>query len=137
TPIVLWIGELTAQRVLDRVSQVRRTRKAVVIGASSRAVQLDATIAAKPTLRIQIAGFFDNRSASRLPEECAGRLLGGLSDVAAYVSSEGVDIVYITLPMSPQPRLIELLNSLRDSTASIYFVPDLSVFDLVQPRFDL
>ena len=39
--------------------------------------------------------------------------------------------------MSPQPRVIELLSSLRDSTASIYFVPDLSVFDLVQPRFDL
>lgn len=137
TPLVLWIGELTAQQMLDRVSHARRTRKAVVIGASSRAVQLDATLAAKSTLRIQMVGFFDNRDDSRLPVECRGRMLGGLQDVASYVSSEGVDIVYITLPMSPQPRVIELLNSLRDSTASIYFVPDLSVFDLVQPRFDL
>jgi len=137
TPFVLWIGELTAQQVLDRVSQTRRIRKAVIVGASSRGAQLDATLAAKSTLRIDVAGFFDNRGPERLPSECAGRMLGGLDDVADYVSRERVDIVYITLPMSPQPHVIELLNSLRDSTASIYFVPDLSVFDLVQPRFDI
>ncbi len=137
TPLVLWMGELTAQRVLDRVSQARRTRKAVIIGASSRGMQLDETLAAKSSLRIQVVGFFDNRASARLPQTCATRLLGDLDDVASYVSKEGVDIVYITLPMSPQPRVLELLNSLRDSTASIYFVPDLSVFDLVQPRFDL
>jgi putative colanic acid biosynthesis UDP-glucose lipid carrier transferase len=137
TPVVLWVGEMTAQRLLDRVSMSRRTRKAVVIGASSRAVQLDATLVAKPTLRIQVVGFFDNRSDSRVPPECEGRILGNFEDVASYVSREGIDIVYITLPMSPQPRVMELLSSLRDSTASIYFVPDLSVFDLVQPRFDI
>jgi putative colanic acid biosysnthesis UDP-glucose lipid carrier transferase len=137
TPIALWIGEMTAIQMLDRVSHSRRTRKAVIIGASSRAIQLDTTLAAKSALRIQVAGFFDNREVSRLPPECAGRMLGDLKDVASYVSSAGVDIVYIALPMSPQPRVIELLSSLRDSTASIYFVPDLSVFDLVQPRFDL
>jgi len=137
TPIALWIGEMTAQQMLDRVSLARRTRKAVIVGASSRAVQLDLTLAAKSTLRIEVAGFFDNRELGRLPPECTGRMLGSLSDVAGFVSSENIDIVYIALPMSPQPRVIELLNSLRDSTASIYFVPDLSVFDLVQPRFDL
>ena len=137
TPLILWIGELTAQQMLLRVSQARRTRKAVVIGASSRAAQLDTTLAAKPTLRIQVVGFFDNRGSSRVPPECEGRMLGTFDEVAEYVSSAGVDIVYITLPMTPQPRIIELLASLRDSTASIYFVPDLSVFDLVQPRFDI
>jgi putative colanic acid biosysnthesis UDP-glucose lipid carrier transferase len=137
TPLVLWLGELTAQQMLDRVSLARRTRKAVIIGASSRAVQLHETIAAKSMLRIQVVGFFDNRDDARLPDECRGRVLGGFDDVASYVSNESVDIVYITLPMSPQPRVMELLASLRDSTASIYFVPDLSVFDLVQPRFDL
>jgi putative colanic acid biosynthesis UDP-glucose lipid carrier transferase len=137
TPIALWIGEMTALHMLDRVSHGRRARKAVIVGASQRALQLDTTLRAKSLLRIEVAGFFDNRDVSRLPAECAQRVMGRLEDVAAYVSSEGIDIVYIALPMSPQPRVIELLNSLRDSTASIYFVPDLSVFDLVQPRFDL
>jgi putative colanic acid biosynthesis UDP-glucose lipid carrier transferase len=137
TPIVLWIGEMTAQQVLDRVSMARRTRKAVIIGACPRAVQLDTTLKAKSTLRIQVVGFFDNRDASRLPPECVGRIIGKVEDVASYVSKEGIDIVYITLPMSPQPRVLALLSSLRDSTASIYFVPDFSVFDLVQPRFDI
>jgi len=36
--------------------------------------------------------------------------------------------------MSNAPRMEELLDQLRDTTASIYFVPDVFAFDLVQPR---
>jgi putative colanic acid biosynthesis UDP-glucose lipid carrier transferase len=39
--------------------------------------------------------------------------------------------------MNRDPRVLALLDALRDSTASIYFVPDLFVFNLVQARFDL
>jgi putative colanic acid biosynthesis UDP-glucose lipid carrier transferase len=39
--------------------------------------------------------------------------------------------------MTRHPRITELLQSLKDSTASVYFVPDLTMCDLVQPRFDL
>lgn len=139
TPLALWIAELTAQHVLDRVSQTRRPRKAVIIGTSSRAAELDATLAAKPTLRIEVAGFFHagNEEQGETSPQCRDRILGGLQEVAPFVSKHGIDIVYITLPMSPQPHVLELLSSLRDSTASIYFVPDLSVFEVVQPRFDL
>ncbi len=36
--------------------------------------------------------------------------------------------------MSSQPRIHKLLDDLRDTTASIYFVPDIFVFDLIQAR---
>ena len=43
--------------------------------------------------------------------------------------------VYIALPISNVPRIAELLQQLRDTTASIYFVPaNIFAFDLVQPR---
>jgi putative colanic acid biosysnthesis UDP-glucose lipid carrier transferase len=86
---------------------------------------------------VRVTGFFDDRAPRRLPSDDFGECAGDLSEVARFVSRQGVDIVYITLPMTPHPRIVELLNSLRNSTASIYFVPDLSVFDLVQPRFDI
>jgi putative colanic acid biosynthesis UDP-glucose lipid carrier transferase len=38
--------------------------------------------------------------------------------------------------MSSQPRIVKLCNELRDTTASIYFVPDIFVFDLIQGRMD-
>ena len=47
-----------------------------------------------------------------------------------------MDLIYIALPMGSQPRIINLLNQLRDTTASIYFVPDIFMFDLIQARVD-
>jgi putative colanic acid biosynthesis UDP-glucose lipid carrier transferase len=38
--------------------------------------------------------------------------------------------------MALQPRIMKLLEDLGNTTASIYFVPDIFVFDLVQARFD-
>ena len=45
-------------------------------------------------------------------------------------------MIYIALPMASQPRILKLLEELRDTTASIYFVPDIFVFDLIQARVD-
>jgi putative colanic acid biosynthesis UDP-glucose lipid carrier transferase len=39
--------------------------------------------------------------------------------------------------MTQNPRVLELLEALRDSTVSIYFVPNLFVYELVQARFDV
>ncbi len=137
TPFALWIAELVAQYMFARSASRQNIRKAIIVGANDLAMQLEQNIAGRPTLQIGVAGYFEDRAADRIPEDCRGRVLGQLDDVAEYVTRHGIDIVYITLPMVPHPRVLDLLNSLRDSTASIYFVPDLKVFDLVQPRFDL
>lgn len=138
TPGVLWLGELAAHHTLTKgKASAQSTRNAIIVGATSRGVQLEQTLAGRPSLGIRLVGYFEDRDDSRLPTECQQRILGRLADVGEYVAKHRIDIVYITLPMTPHPRIVELLGSLRDSTASIYFAPDLSVFDLVQPRFDL
>jgi putative colanic acid biosynthesis UDP-glucose lipid carrier transferase len=38
--------------------------------------------------------------------------------------------------MATQPRILNLLEELKDTTASIFFVPDLFVTDLIQGRMD-
>ena len=63
-------------------------------------------------------------------------MLGSISALADYLRSSPVDIIYIALPMASQPRILKLLEELRDTTASIYFVPDIFVFDLIQARLD-
>jgi len=47
-----------------------------------------------------------------------------------------VQIVYITWAMTREARILELLETLHDSTVSIYFVPDVSVANLIQARVD-
>ncbi len=59
---------------------------------------------------------------------------GGLADVAPYVRANGINEVYITLPLGSQPRILELLEGLQGTTASIYFVPDVFGISIIQGR---
>ena len=52
----------------------------------------------------------------------------------AYVREHGTDLIFVTLPIRNIQRVTDLLDQLHDTTASIYFVPDVFVFDLIQCR---
>jgi putative colanic acid biosynthesis UDP-glucose lipid carrier transferase len=45
-------------------------------------------------------------------------------------------MIFISQPISAQPRIRKLLDELQDTTASVYFLPDIYIFDLMQARFD-
>jgi putative colanic acid biosynthesis UDP-glucose lipid carrier transferase len=80
-------------------------------------------------------GFFDFRSADRVslvmdPDKLAGHC----KDIASYARMHGVTAIYIALPLSNVPRIGEMIRELRDTTASIYFLPDVFAFDLIQGR---
>jgi putative colanic acid biosynthesis UDP-glucose lipid carrier transferase len=47
-----------------------------------------------------------------------------------------IELVYLSMPMVSGARLQGLLDALRDTTASVYFVPDMFVTDLIQGRID-
>jgi putative colanic acid biosynthesis UDP-glucose lipid carrier transferase len=133
TPAALFAAHQALPRVLPRLLAAEGLRKtAVIAGANDLGRGLAARLAAQPLYGVRVAGFFDDRSASRINETVVGRL-GTLPD---YVRSHAVDIIYIALPMASQPRILKLLEELRDTTASIYFVPDIFVFDLIQARVD-
>jgi putative colanic acid biosynthesis UDP-glucose lipid carrier transferase len=81
-------------------------------------------------------GYFEDRDLSRLPEGINNQLLGKLINLPNYVKANNISIIYISLPMVSQPRIINLLEVLKDTTASIYFVPDIFLTDLIQSRID-
>ena len=109
-------------------------RTAVVAGYNEVSLALADRIRADPALGIRIAGFFDDRSAERLGLPAGKELLGGLTELAAYAKSQNIDLIFIALPMRQVQRVVDLLDELRDTTASIYFVPDIFVMDLIQSR---
>ena len=61
-------------------------------------------------------------------------MLGTLAEVAAYIVEHGVREVYITLPLGSQPRIVELLEQLQGTTASLFFVPDVFGISIIQGR---
>src|SRR6185295_1506568 len=89
-----------------------------------------------PYCGIRFVGYFDDRGLERSPGVRPSENLGVMSQIADFVKRHHVDLIYITLPMASQPRLLKLLDALHDTTASIYFVPDIFLFDLIQARMD-
>ena len=65
-----------------------------------------------------------------------GPRLGDLTHVVQYILKNNIDIVFISLPMSLQPRIKKLIDELPDTTTSVYFLPDIYIFDLMQARVD-
>jgi len=112
----------------------RNLRSAVVAGYNEVSIALVDRIRQDPGLGIHVIGFFDDRSGERLGLPAGTRLLGGLSELPAHVNAANVDLIFIALPMRQVQRVVDLLDDLRDTTASIYFVPDIFVMDLIQSR---
>jgi putative colanic acid biosynthesis UDP-glucose lipid carrier transferase len=81
-------------------------------------------------------GFFDDRTPDRHHGADHHRLLGRIGDIATFVKANRVQLIYLSLPMASQPRIKDLLDALKDTTASVYFVPDMFVTDLIQGRTD-
>ncbi|WP_288841331.1 undecaprenyl-phosphate glucose phosphotransferase [uncultured Deefgea sp.] len=111
-------------------------KKILIIGANKPGQMLAKNIQQQSFLKMEFLGFFEDRDASRLDGINSEEIIGDLSVFPEYICENTVHQIYITLPMTAQPRVMELLDYLKDSTASIYFIPDLFVFDLINARFD-
>jgi putative colanic acid biosynthesis UDP-glucose lipid carrier transferase len=81
-----------------------------------------------------VTGFFDDRGPERLSGEIGAPMLGKLPQLAPYVKLEQIDVIFIALPIRHVHRVVNLIDELRDTTASIYYVPDIFVFDLIQAQ---
>jgi putative colanic acid biosysnthesis UDP-glucose lipid carrier transferase len=137
TPLTLFAAHVAMPLVLPRVMAAEGVRRvAVIAGAGSLGQKLAEQIRATPYLGIEVAGFFDDRSDQRLAGARGERVLGRVEELADYVKGHDVDLIYLTLPMASQPRILRLLEGLHDTTASIYFAPDIFLFDLIQARMD-
>ena len=131
TPLCLFIADALSTRALARAHSAHDRH--IIIGANEIGVELARRISQNPGAGTFL-GFFDFRNPDRLPPGSRDQFAGQCEDVAAFVRQHAVDAIYIALPMSNAPRIETMLHEFRDTTASIYFVPDFLAFDLVQAR---
>lgn len=135
TPVPLILVSILLHEIVRRFMLAPdNIRSAIVAGYNDVSQVLLERVQADPGLGLRVVGFFDDRSVERLGLTGAGGLLGGLSDLPEYVHIHKTDVIFIALPMRQVQRVVDLLDELRDTTASIYFVPDIFVADLIQSR---
>jgi putative colanic acid biosynthesis UDP-glucose lipid carrier transferase len=109
-------------------------QRAIIFGMNAQGVALASRVGETPYSRIDLVGFFDDRDLSRLDDSSEFRLIGRIDSLAAYVRENNIQLIYLSVPMASQPRILHILDELKDTTASIFFVPDMFITDLIQGR---
>jgi putative colanic acid biosynthesis UDP-glucose lipid carrier transferase len=137
TPAILIVVMLCLQELRRRLMyDPAMVRRVAFAGCNEISVALARRIGESGELTgLKVEGFFDDRSAERLgvPGERA-RLLGRLPELTSFIKRRGIDVVFVALPVRHIRRVMQLLDELRDTTVSIYYVPDIFAFDLIQAR---
>ena len=135
-PSALLVTHLSLRLVLPPlIGTYGAQRRAVIAGANEIGLRLAHHLRQDRLLGVSFGGFFDDRAPERL-KATDDLLLGPLASLATYAKQHRIDTIFIALPMASQPRILKLLDDLRDTTASIYFVPDIFLSDLIQARVD-
>jgi len=136
TPLLILASHLAVRIATGSRGGARELRSVLVVGANDAGIKFADVCERHPNLFMQVRGFFDDRSGERRPPRLAHPVLGHMSETAAYVRSHNIKMIFISQPVSAQPRIRRLIDELKDTTASVYFLPDVYVFDLMQARFD-
>ena len=135
TPTLMWFTVFGGRRALRYLAaQPGNRRTAVVVGAGALGVKVARGFQLRSELGLSFLGYFDDRTDDRVDAEAVGHRLGSLRQVAEYVRAQGVHEVYITLPLGSQPRILELMEQVQGTTASVFFVPDVFGISIIQGR---
>jgi putative colanic acid biosynthesis UDP-glucose lipid carrier transferase len=105
-------------------------RRAVIIFANESAQVLATSLVESE--QYTLLGYFDDRGEARLGElaDMCTRL-GELAQAKDYIMEHAVDVVFMMLSNHGIRRSMELMDELGDTTASLYLVPDIALYDLV------
>ncbi|HET9641826.1 MAG TPA: undecaprenyl-phosphate glucose phosphotransferase [Burkholderiaceae bacterium] len=134
TPVLQWLVVWFGQTIIKcQAAHPEALRSAVVVGAGRLGVKVAKALSESDEGH-HFLGYFDDRSNERVESTAADSRLGDLKDLAPYVRRHGIREVYITLPLGSQPRIVELLESVQGTTASMFFVPDVFGISIIQGR---
>ena len=142
-PPVLWLSQLGAQQAMRSLGLLQAGgRRAVIIGHNPLGKLLGRELLRDESLRVDFLGYFDDKKGDdkkgddRKDANADDSFVADVSNLPQFILRNDVQLVYITWAMTREARILELLETLHDSTVSIYFVPDVSVANLIQARVD-
>jgi putative colanic acid biosynthesis UDP-glucose lipid carrier transferase len=82
-----------------------------------------------------LKGIFDDREASRLPDELQSQVVGTIEDALEAANRGEIDFIYIAMPMSAENRIMDILNRCSDTTCSVYIIPNFFIYNLLNARW--
>jgi len=143
TPPFLVAASLGVQQWLRALlSSSRYARNVVIVGTTKMALELSRTLHTRPELGLKLRCVFIDESTGDEPiddataaaiRKCAGAEIRAGGSVSNYVNTRHIDVVFIARE-THAPGVREMCEELRNTTSSVYLIPDVSLYDLMQAR---
>ena len=137
-PLALGTWRLALRRFLRslRLKGIQ-TQTVAIAGSTAVGQRVVEAILTDPTLGLVVRGVYDDRSPPRRHQglEELAPFVGSLDELVEHAKDSRIDVVYIALPMRAEARAAELIRRLADTTATVCFVPDFFVFDLLHSHW--
>jgi Undecaprenyl-phosphate glucose phosphotransferase len=128
-------------------SEGRLKRRTVIVGGGKDAEDLIRSIRSGAENDINLIGLFDDRTDDRSPESVSNLpKLGRVSDLVEFARRTRVDLVIVSMPLSAETRVLQMLkqlwvlpvdirlsahmSKLRFTTKAYSYVGDVPVFDM-------
>jgi Undecaprenyl-phosphate glucose phosphotransferase len=134
--------------VMQWTREGRLKRRTVIVGGGHDAEVLVEQIEKSAGADVRMLGVFDDRNDERSPESVASLpKLGRVSDLLEFARQTRVDLVIVSMPLSAEKRVLEMLtqlwvlpvdirlsahmSKLRFTQKAYSYVGDVPVFDMV------
>ncbi len=109
------------------------TRRVAIIGCTENAKRLIKEIETNPEMGLIFSGVYDDREPERLGE-CQKALSGKIEECVNAARAGAIDKLYITLPLSADKRIADIIQRLGDTTVDVHLVPDFLHYNLMHAR---
>ncbi len=116
-----------ARRAIYLRKHLQRTgrHRVAIVGSGVLARELAESLEQDPARRCEVAGFLapETELSAGLPEDYATESNLAGTGVAGYLSAKAIDQVYITLPNSGDPDILQLVSQCREQGIAVSIVP--------------
>ncbi len=104
------------------------SRSLAIIGDGKNTQKLVDWVSHAEWMGLKLVGIYEDRKEQ-------GGTAGSVEMLVEDAKRGMIDYVYVALPMRAEQRIVEIVNALSDTTASVYIMPDSFVFDLMHARW--
>ncbi|MFN6128543.1 MAG: undecaprenyl-phosphate glucose phosphotransferase [Planctomycetota bacterium] len=113
------------------------TQRTAIVGFNRLGIEIANNAKRAGDCGMRVIGFFDDRAGERLEaiSDSPAPFLGSNQDLLQAIGRGEIDTVLIAFPMRAEKRITGILDTLSNSTVSVYLVPDFFVFELLHSRW--